>query len=138
MAWRARRPGLAPGVVPQGHPPAGLVAWGDAGRFAVRDWWGSGGAFRLLVLLPLWVIYPLVRLFACSFLLSFSFPCQAATDADCPCRPLVALRVAANPGRSASEEGFRRGGGGNSIPIYTASQIEGIREACRVSAVPER
>lgn len=32
------------------------------------------------------------------------------------------------------EEGSKRGGGSNAIPVYTASQIRGIREACRVRA----
>lgn len=31
-----------------------------------------------------------------------------------------------------SEEGSKRGGGSNAIPVYTAAQIQGIREACRV------
>lgn len=36
------------------------------------------------------------------------------------------------PGRSMCEEGSKGGGGSNAIPVYTASQIQGIREACRV------
>ncbi|CBN77637.1 conserved unknown protein [Ectocarpus siliculosus] len=35
-------------------------------------------------------------------------------------------------GRSMCEEGSKRGGGSNAIPVYTASQIRGIREACRI------
>lgn len=31
-----------------------------------------------------------------------------------------------------SEEGSKRGGGINAIPVYTPKQIEGIRRACKV------
>lgn len=56
-----------------------------------------------------------------SFVLALSWP--AAAVARCLYRP---------SGRSMCEENFKRGGGSNAIPVYTASQIQGIREACKV------
>ncbi|CAM9648863.1 unnamed protein product [Laminaria digitata] len=35
-------------------------------------------------------------------------------------------------GRSMCEEGSKKGGGSGAIPVYTAAQIKGIRQACKI------